>query len=87
MFNSFIRSIRLLSLLTLITGAACVPVVEAPSPAPEPESADPTAALWTVTEGIETPESVYVDPVSGSTSFPRSPETRVPLTGTDGSSS
>ena len=35
MFNSFIRSIRLLSLLTLITGAACVPVVEAPSPAPK----------------------------------------------------
>ena len=66
MFNSFIRSIRLLSLLTLITGAACAPVVEGPSPAPEPESADPTAALWTVTEGIETPESVYVDPVSGS---------------------
>ena len=66
MFNRFIRSIRLLSLVILITGAACAPVVETPAPGPEPDPADPTAALWTVTEGIETPESVYVDPVSGS---------------------
>ena len=66
MFNSFIGSVRLLSLVILITGPACAPMAETPAPAPEPDPADPTAALWTVTEGIETPESVYLDPASGS---------------------
>ena len=66
MFNSFIGAVRLLSLVILISGAACAPMAETPAPAPEPDPADPTAALWTVTEGIETPESVYLDPASGS---------------------
>ncbi len=39
---------------------------EAPAPAPEAQ-ATPAApqAMWTVTEGIKTPESVYFDPASG----------------------
>src|SRR5262245_39383537 len=31
------------------------------APAPKPAAAE----LWTVTEGIQTPESVYVEPTSG----------------------
>ena len=38
----------------------------APAPAPEAQAAPAApAAMWTVTEGIKTPESVYFDPASG----------------------
>lgn len=48
--------------------ACSSPPQDPPSPAAEagPATAAGVTAGWTVTEGVETPESVYVDPVSGS---------------------
>ena len=66
--------VRLVSTLTLcapVLLAACggggeapaePPAAEAPAPAAQPA---PIAGGWTVTEGIETPESVYADATSG----------------------
>ena len=66
--------VRLVSMLTLcapVLLAACggggqapaePPAAEAPAPAARPA---PIVGGWTVTEGIETPESVYADATSG----------------------
>jgi len=58
---------RLLCVLFVFTLCACSsePAKEEPketaAPAPKPAAAE----LWTVSEGIQTPESTYVDPASG----------------------
>ena len=58
---------RLLCVLFVFTLCACSsePAKEEPketaAPAPKPAAVE----LWTVSEGIQTPESTYVDPVSG----------------------
>ena len=44
---------------------APAPAPAAPAPAPAAVAAVPVTAGWTVTDGIKTPESVYLDPVSG----------------------
>ena len=60
------RLIRLSGLMTVVLAAACTPGAEEPPSQPEPVAADPSTPIWSVTEGIDTPESVYVDVDSGS---------------------
>ena len=58
---------RLLLVLFVLTLAACgseQPAQEAAPPPPPPPPA-PDQPKWTVTEGVATPESIYVDPGSG----------------------
>ena len=53
---------HLVVLFGLLTSVARA---QAPSPAQPPAQAAPAApALWTVTEGMDSPESVYFDPIS-----------------------
>ena len=67
-----VRYALTLSLSASLLSAACggseapaeQPAAETAAPAPAATAA-PLAAGWTATEGIETPESVYVDPASG----------------------
>lgn len=56
---------RLLCVVFALTLSACSsePAKETTEPPPPPKPA--AAELWTVTEGIATPESVYVDPATG----------------------
>lgn len=56
---------RLLCVLFAFSLSACgsEPAKEASEETPAPKPA--AAELWTVTEGIQTPESTYVDPASG----------------------
>ena len=64
---------RIACVALLVATAACSAAPEAPkeeaasAPAPAPEPAAPAGLqpVWTATEGIATPESVYVDPASG----------------------
>lgn len=56
---------RLLCVVFVFTLCACSSEPAADTPAPETAAKPATAELWTVTEGISTPESVYVDPTSG----------------------
>lgn len=63
----FRSSIRFLCFLMLIGLTACRPAAEAPAPEPEAQPAtDPSTPIWSVTEGIDTPESVYIDADSNS---------------------
>ena len=66
MSHFFTSLMRLSGLMTLVLAAACTPGAEEPPPQPEPLAADPSTPIWSVTEGIDTPESVYVDVDSGS---------------------
>ena len=53
-------------LVVLLGLLASVARAQAPGPAQSPGQAAPAApALWTVTEGMDSPESVYFDPISG----------------------
>ena len=58
---------RLLCVLFVFTLCACSsePAKEEPKDAAVPAPKPAAAELWTVSEGIQTPESVYVDPASG----------------------
>jgi sugar lactone lactonase YvrE len=63
------RKLKLvLCAVVVFTAVAChTPSTEAPSETAAPAaSADPSGAKWTITEGIETPESVYYDSASQS---------------------
>jgi hypothetical protein len=65
--HCFKHSMLPLCFLVTLVLSACAPAQENAPPAAEAEStADPSLPLWTVTEGISTPESVYVDVDSGS---------------------
>src|SRR6187200_1262966 len=60
---------RLLLILAVLMVAACgsapeQPAAPAATPAPPPPP-KPDEAKWTVTDGVATPESVYVDTASG----------------------
>ena len=57
---------RFLSVVFIFTLVACSsePAKEEASKETAPPK-PPVAELWTVTEGIDTPESVYVEPASG----------------------
>ena len=69
MLNALLNSktIRIFCLVVVFALAGCSPAApekeaEAPAPAPAPP---PDAARWTVTDGVNAPESVYVDSASG----------------------
>jgi hypothetical protein len=56
-----------IAILLLVLFSACgAPTEETAQPAASTPPADPSGAKWTATEGMETPESVYVDAASGS---------------------
>src|SRR5215510_11663147 len=56
---------RLLCVAIAFTLCACSSEPKKDEPAPTTPAKPATAELWTVTEGIAAPESVYVDPKSG----------------------
>jgi len=58
---------RLLCVLFAFSLFACSsePAKEEPKETAAPTPKPAAAELWAVTEGIQTPESVYVDPASG----------------------
>ena len=58
---------RLLCVVFVLTLCACSsePAKDTATPEPAPTPKPAVAELWTVTEGIATPESAYIDPKSG----------------------
>jgi sugar lactone lactonase YvrE len=53
------------TLIVLLGLPAAIAATQTPVPASPPPTAPMASPLWTVTEGMDSPESAYFDPVSG----------------------